>query len=218
MQMNISKMIVSLLLAFCFSVSANEVTREDIFTLAESFIGQTDPSGEKQEELEALIAEFMLDKPALSMQEKAAKVIGTWNQVWGPYAFDGSDSVPRGMDVTKIFQYISPNGYYYNFGEYKILGVRTRTFLRGIYEVGDEEIKVEFNKTGLLLKDIDYVLAGEAIEKKEVRTIYFPESFPPVGISGILTEVYADDEIRINYGTILDSTSGPALFIMRKVR
>lgn len=218
MQFNFLKMVLGLIVIFSFSVSANEVTRDDIFRLAESFVGQTDPTGEKQEELEALIEEFMLDKPILSMQERAMKVIGTWNQVWGPYAFDGSEDVPRGMDVTKIYQYISPNGYYYNFGEYRFFGIRSRTFLRGNYEIGQDEIKVRFNKTGLLLKEMNYALAGEAIEKKEVRTVYFPESFPPVGIGGTSVEVYSDDEIRINYGTIDDSDAGPALFIMRRVR
>lgn len=192
--------------------------RAEIVSLAESFKGQTDPDGSKQKELESLIEKFMQGRANLTIGERAAKIAGnTWNQIWGPYAFDGTDNLPPGIDVNQIYQYVSEEGYYYNFAEYTLLGRTVRTFLRGNYEVLTDSIAVEFNKTGLLLEDLPYDTAGDLIENKEARVLNFPSFLPPVGIGGKLEEVYADDEIRINYGVIGDDLSTKALFVMRKV-
>lgn len=194
------------------------VLKKEIFKLAESFKGQVDPDRSRQDQLQVLVDKLLQGEPNTSMKDKAIKAVGTWNQVWGPYAFDGSNSVPRGQLVDKIYQYISPNGYYYNFAEYKVLGRTVRSFLRGVYDIKTDRIRVEFNEIGVLREDPDYKTAGEDIEQGKMKVFKIPGNFPPIGVKGYLIEAYADDEIRINYGVVGDDISEPAMFIMRKVK
>lgn len=217
-------MILTFFLSSFFSTSifAREIKeiKIEILELAESFKGQMDIDGSKQAAIEELVEELLREVPSLSMAQKAERAFGVWNQVWGPYAFDDSDRMPPGIDVNKIYQYISREGYYYNFAEYKLLGARLRMFLRGNYSLASDRINVEFNRTGLIREtgDIDYFNAGDNIEKGKLKVINFPQNLPPVGVKGALVEVYADDEMRINYGVVGDDLSSQAIFVMRRVK
>lgn len=217
-------LIFSLMMSFVLITSAsardlNEI-KSDILKLAESYKGQMDLDGSKQAAIEDLVEELLAEVPTLSMAQKAEKALGIWNQVWGPYAFDDSDRMPPGIDVDKIYQYISKDGYYYNFAEYKLVGVRLKTFLRGVYSLASDRIQVEFNRTGLIRErgNIDYSVAGDMIESGKFKVLNFPSNLPPVGVKGALVEVYADDEIRINYGVIGDDLASKAIFVMRRVK
>lgn len=196
----------------------NEI-KQDIFTMAESFKGQTDPDGSKKKALEVLIKELMQQVPARTMQERAVNALGVWNQVWGPYAFDGSDNIPPGQDPAKIYQYISDQGFYYNFGEFNLLGLNIKFYVKGEYEITDDRINVEFTNQGIVReREVNYATLGDEIEADTVRRTQIPGNIPPVGVKGGLVEVYADDELRINYGVVGSDLSDPALFIMRRVR
>ena len=193
--------------------------KAEIFKLAESFVGQTDPDGSKQKKLEVLVNKLRELIPEQTMQERAMDSVGVWNQVWGPYAFDGSDTVPPGQDPRGIYQYISPDGFYYNFGEYNFLGLNIKFFVRGDYRILDDRIRVEFTDHGLVKeKEVNYLTLGEELESGTARRYDFPRSLPPVGVEGALVEVYADDEIRINYGVQGQDLSDKTIFIMRKVQ
>ena len=211
-----------LFIGFITTSFARDITtiKLEILEMAESFKGQTDEDGSKQEALEILIDELMTFVPNMSMEEKAMRALGTWNQVWGPYAFDDSNTVPGGLNVDKIYQYISGDGYYYNFSEKKFAGINVKYFLRGEYEIAEDRINVKFTKTGLILKrgEVNYASAGEAIENKDLRVFNFPASLPPVGVSGALIEVYADEEMRINYGVVGGDIDNPALFILKRAK
>lgn len=197
-----------------------ERIKTEILELAYSFVGDVDLDGSKQAIIEEKIEELRNYIPHLSMQEKAEKVIGAWRQVWGPYAFDGSDSVPRGMDVNNIYQVIDADGFYYNFAKYNFGPIRSRTFLRGNFEIASDRIDVEFNQTGLILgeRDTPMPLLTQKLENREVRAVRFPDFLPPVGIGGALIEIYADDDIRLNYGVIGDDIDSPALFVMERFK
>lgn len=197
-----------------------ERIKNEIMNLAKSFTGQVDPDGSKQSRLEDKIEELKSYIPNLSMEERAENAIGAYRQVWGPYAFDGSDSVPRGMDVNNIYQVIDANGFYYNFAKYKFGPVRSRTFLRGNFEVTSDRIEVEFDQTGIILgeRQTPMPLLVSKLENREVRAIRFPDFLPPVGISGALIEIYADEDIRLNYGVIGDDIQDPALFVMERFK
>ncbi|GAB4417177.1 MAG: hypothetical protein OHK0056_25980 [Bacteriovoracaceae bacterium] len=207
---------------FMSSLQARELKeiKTEILKLAESYKGQMDLDGTKQAALEELVDELLAEVPPLTMAEKAQRAFGVWNQVWGPYAFDDSDRMPPGIDVDKIYQYISKDGYYYNFAEYKLLGVRLKTFLRGNYSLSDDRVQVQFNRTGLIRERgaISYLTAGEMIEQGKIKVFNFPENLPPAGVKGVLVEVYADDEMRINYGVVGEDLSSQAIFVMKRVK
>jgi hypothetical protein len=212
-------------LALCLSLfsaqasASNEVVQQlkkDIIDLAYSFEGQADPDLSKQAALEEKIDELLNYIPNLTMTEKAIRAIGSWRQIWGPYAFDDSQTVPDRMDVKNIYQVISPDGYYYNFGQYKFRTGVVRSFVRGIYEIQEDRIEVEFNGNGIILgqRQTPMYQLVDALENREIRAIRFPDFVPPIGIRGALIEVYADEDIRINYGVIGSDISKPALFVM----
>jgi len=190
--------------------------KKEILSMAYSFEGQADLDGTKQDALEEKIEELVNFIPNLTMTERALRAIGSWRQVWGPYAFDDSQTVPDRMDVKNIYQVISPDGYYYNFGQYIYRRGVVRSFVRGIYEIQEDRIEVEFNGNGIILgqpKTPMYLLV-DALENRDIRAIRFPDFVPPIGIRGALVEVYADQDIRINYGVVGSDISRPALFIM----
>lgn len=193
--------------------------KKDIFSLAESYQGQTDPDGSKQKALEVLIQELLKQVPARSMQERAVDALGVWNQVWGPYAFDGSDNIPPGQNPKKIYQYISDQGFYYNFGEFNFVGLNVKFYVRGEYDIMSDRIGVEFTNQGIVREaEVNYGTLGDEIEADTVRRFEIPGQLPPVGVKGGLIEMYADDELRVNYGVVGSDISDPALFIMKRVR
>lgn len=190
--------------------------KKEILELASSFEGQVDHEGELQEALEEKIDILLTLIPHLTMAEKAKRAVGAWRQVWGPYSYDGSNSIPRGMLVNQIFQVIDAKGHYYNFADYKWLGLRTRIFLRGNFSVEEDRIEVVFNKSGIVLgnRNAPRSQLARDLESGIARAIRFPDRFPPIGVTGALIEVYADKDIRINYGINGDETRPPTLFIM----
>lgn len=197
-----------------------ERIKAEILELAYEFVGDVDADGTKQAVIDDKIDELRNYIPNLSMQERAENAVGAWRQVWGPYAFDGSDSVPRGMDVNSIYQVIDADGFYYNFAKYNFGPITTRTFLRGNFEVTSDLIEVEFNQTGIILgeRQTPMPLLTDKLERGEVRAIRFPDFLPPVGISGALIEIYADEDIRLNYGVIGEEVESPALFVMESFK
>ncbi len=220
LQFLIIALFLSITSANSFETKQEEITflKQEILALAYSFEGQADIDGSKQEEIEVKIQELLLLVPRLSFQDRAVKAIGAWRQVWGPYAFDDSQTVPDRIDVKNIYQVIKPEGYYYNFAQYNFGNRLIRSFLRGNFEIRDDRIAVEFNRTGLILGNSDTPMPGlvDGLENRTVRAVRFPDFLPPSGIRGGLIEIYADDEIRLNYGTVGDNLDNPALFVMER--
>ena len=195
-----------------------EDVKNDIIDLAREFKGTTDPTGEKQEQLEERVEDLLAFVPNFTMEEKVLRAAGAWKQVWGPYAFNGSSGIPTGLNIDKIFQVLSKDGYYYNFAQYELFGLTFRSFLRGNYEIESDRVTVEFTNSGLILGEEDtpmYKLTDE-LENDEIRTIRFPSFLPPIGIEGSLIEVYADEDIRINYGTS-ENQPERSIFILKRV-
>lgn len=197
-----------------------EALKKEILELARSYSGQADASGELQASIETKVDELLAIVPNLSMEEKALRALGAWRQVWGPYSYDNSASVPRGIDVNQIYQIIFKEGYYYNFAVYNFLGIESRTFLRGNFSIEEDRIAVEFNKSGLILgkSQLPLPYQASALENQSLRALYFPDFLPPNGITGALIELYADQDIRINYGVIGDDVSQPVIFVMEPVK
>ena len=212
--------LLTLTSAHGFESKSQEINRlkQEILELAYSFEGQADTDGTKQDEIELKIQELLLLVPRLSFQDRAVKAIGAWRQVWGPYAFDDSQTVPDRMDVKNIYQVIKPEGYYYNFAQYKFGNRLVRSFLRGNFEIQNDRIAVEFNRTGLILGSTDVAMPDlvDALENRTVRAVRFPDFLPPSGVRGGLIEIYADEDIRLNYGTVGDNLENPALFVMER--
>ena len=202
---------------FSFGSELSEI-KSELIEKAKTFQGRIDTDGTLQKEIETIVAKLIPYQDNLTMEERALKAVGTWNQIWGPYAFDGSDSIPPGQDIKNIYQYISPHGYYYNFAEYVFLGKRFRTYLRGNYQIERDRINVEFNETGIIREDVNYITAGEKIENGKIKVFRLPRNLPPVGIGGALEEVYADEDLRVNYGTIGDDLSTKSIFTMQRVK
>lgn len=193
--------------------------KKEIMTMAKFYEGKADVDGKLQASLEDKVEQLERLIPYSSMEEKSAKIIGAWRQVFGPYSKNADGKVPSTSVTNHIYQIILPNGYFYNVALAKALGAQAVILLKGKYAVGAESIKATFVRNSVMVKNLPtdgtYYLLPEKLEKGEIKVFDLPKSLPPVGTSGELLEVYADQEIRILRGKS-PTFKKVALLIMEK--
>ncbi len=198
-----------------------QALKSQILELAASYSGQSDPDGSKAKSFEPLIAELLALSAPKTMQEKAVAAVGAWKQIWGPYSYNNSGAAPSGLDPNNIYQVISKTGFYTNVGIYDFLGLHLIGLLKGQYSVSQEKIGVQFKQSGILLEAVPkpYTLADLPALKEEGKLclLEFPKFLPPVGIKGVLIEVFDDPDLRITYGE-QEGKSAKTLYIMKRVQ
>ncbi len=218
---SLMKLILCSFLLFSFSVAqaSDERIRElktEILTLAQKFEGKTDVDGKLQAQIEEKVQDLERLIPALSMEERAAKIIGPWRQIFGPYSTTGDGTIPAGSRTDHIYQVVMPDGVFYNVALFERAGIKTVFLLKGNYTITPQAIDGIFVRNSVLLRNVpekNFADLAAKLEANELSVVHLPRWLPPVGLGGQLLEVYADQEIRILRG-LTAQFSRPALYIM----
>lgn len=189
------------------AISLANQTREDNFA-------------EVSDELWPYVEELTALAPERTDEETLAYLVGSWWQLWSNLEDMGPGFIK--MNRAEIYQVVSPYNYYYNFGESKVAGLfKTTGVLRGAYalgELGASSFDIEFTNVGFLLGGLrpnpELISLAHDIEAGDQEMGSFGSGQAPkgpVGITGTLTTLYVDDEIRIAGGsqdTFVDDESG----------
>lgn len=179
-----------------------------------------DNFAEVSAELWPYVDELVALAPQRVDEETLAYLVGNWWQLWSNLEDMGPGFIK--MNRLKIYQVVSPDNYYYNFGESKVAGLlKTTGVLRGAYalgELGASSFNIEFTKVGFLLGGLrpnpNLISLAQNIEAGDQWIGSFGSGEAPngpVGITGTLTTLYVDDELRIAGGsqdTFVDAESG----------
>lgn len=188
--------------------------KQEIVADIKSLCLSEDSDSEKRSKLLNLIDELKVvtNYPEIQTSYPVDKVEGAWRQLWT----DQEYPIPKflKLDPNRIFQVVSKDGFYWNLSDIWAFGVIPLTgCLRGKYEkiYGSPAVKVEFTKNGSRLFTLP---SGNIIEfmnlvetgKKWILSLSGKAPKGPIGIQGILTSIYVDDEIRIDGGAQLDFT------------
>jgi len=155
--------------------------------------------------------------PDLPEGDKVDLVVGEWEQLWSDAPFS---ELPGFCYVgDRMWQLVFAEGYYYNLAnvENRREGVR-RNFVRGVFTVEPESLAVEFTDAyfaeGMFDESTDLTAAALAAEAGEVER--GDPSFPPVGSSARLKNLYVDEVLRITTDGASASDSSN-IFVMRRV-
>ncbi len=175
-----------------------------------------DNTAEIRASLSVLVDELIALVPQRTEAEKAEEVAGGWFQVWSDNPFTTVPNIC--FDTFHIYQIVSLNGYYYNISQVNAFGSSLGYFIRGIYELGENALPVEFTDAYFsnepLPTGMDLVALTDQAENGEIMRAQIPPT-PVIGITGTLGNIYVDDLLRI----ITDGTpaSGNSdLYIMRR--
>lgn len=194
--------------------------KNDIMKLAREYKGKPDPYGDLQKALEQKVQDLEKILPYSTMRERAIKIAGAWKQVFGPYSPKADGKIQWGTDADNIYQVIFPSGFFYNVAVSKISKFKSVFLLKGEYKISDEAIEARFLRNSLMVNNIPHVgldMLPERLEQGEIKVIHLPRQLPPVGQTGELIEIYADDEIRILRGKSPGFVK-TALLIMERVK
>ena len=189
---------------------------------------------EARDKLDDLIIE-LINVTGYNKQTYPVELVeGAWRQLWT----DQSYPIPSFlmMDPERIFQVVSKDNHYWNLSDIWAFGIIPLTgCLRGKYAKDETtpSVRVEFTKNGSRLFTLpsgNIIDFTNLIESGKKWLFSFGKGLPPkgpIGITGMLTSVYVDDEIRIDGGTQYDfiDSSGKTivqgfegtLFILEKV-
>ena len=136
-----------------------------------------------------------------TQQEKQDLVIGTWYNLWSNLGYG-----PSAPDLRRIFQVVTSQGYYFNLSQSPapLLLIGTAVFaLRGAYAPIPEGFAIRFTRNGFFGGTLVgrtgaelFTLATD-IERGARPLIPLPG---PIGISGRLTNIYVDQDLRIAGG------------------
>jgi len=126
--------------------------------------------------LSVLVDELIALVPQRTEAEKAEEVAGGWLQVWSDNPFTTVPNIC--FDTDQIYQIVSPNGYYYNISQVNAFGNSLGYFIRGIYELGENALPVEFTdayfSTGPLPTGMDLVSLTDQAENGEIERAQLP--------------------------------------------
>lgn len=202
--------------------------KAEILTIAEYYLGQADPDLKIQKTLDPYVEKLTELSPQGPVADRIDVLDGRWQQVWGPYEYRKYDrSVDPTLDVTKIFQVVFKEGYYYNVSntlDKKTGKSKGTSLLRGKFKVGAaNDLNVQFTNlrriktkppVGLSYTDLPELSENDQLEgERNVLPSIFVRLF--FG-GGTLKEVYTDKDIRISYGTSKEAKA-PFLYIMKRV-
>ena len=140
------------------------------------------------------------------------KIAGSWKQIFTDQIYPMPAYLE--LDEDYVYQIVSKENHYWNISRIDLLGiVPTVGCLRGKYECipGEPSVNVEFTKSGFRPGYFPgYVPVTEyanSLESGNRWVFSFGSGVAPsgpVGITGKLTSVYVDSEIRIDMGEQYD--------------
>jgi hypothetical protein len=209
-------------------------TKQAVRAIAYANIDRMDNWDEVRAELEPHIQKLRRHFGTRSATAKIPLVKGAWRQIWSDFPYPGPSFIK--MDARQIYQVVTADGYYYNLGDNRALGVFGITgVLRGSYRPEGTKVVVQFTKSafrfGTLGKSEDLYELAEGLESGERFSLSLPGGGKapkgPVGISGTLENVYCDADLRVDVGTQTDFVDargqvaipgvGPKYFILDRV-
>ncbi len=183
-----------------------EELKEEITKIAAANTDRLDNLSQIRAQLEPLVQQLKM-RGDQTIEERITGKYGSWRQLWTD---DSDDTRPNTslttIDRSRTFQIVDPAGFFYNVSEIKTkLKVRVTAFLRGVYELEGDGVKIKF--TNLDIKALGTKRITETVYKLESKTEkFFPATrfskYPrgPVGAEGFIDTVYVDEDIRIDYG------------------
>jgi PAP_fibrillin len=205
-----------------------EKLKADILQLATSFQGQGDPDRSKQQQLERMVDQLVKLRPQKPVAERLSLLEGAWKQVWGPYDYRSNKrGVDPALDVERIYQVVSRDGYYYNVNPDPRHDQPRIGLLRGEYVLAPDEpssLHVRFTRfdqlKGCPPQGLSYIDLPKRMEQGELsQTSWLVPSFVVRWFfgKGTLREVYTDQDMRITYGSSQKDPENNAIYILKRV-
>ncbi len=205
---------------------SNDVTelKQEITVLAKANTSEIQNQAQVRKELDVLIAQLTANQPLVSEQDWVKFAPGSWRQIWS----DEADNSPQGSlprDLTKIFQYVSPEGRAVNFGERTLPNNKKVTFaLEAVGAVTgnaqNTKILNAFSRSqglasGEYLSNLAHdILSGDLQIFTGVKAGVFPKG--PIGAESDLTILFLDEDLKI--GTAPNVYTGASeMFVLERV-
>ena len=203
--------------------AAVRALKKEIINLAESYRGQDDPQGTKQDKLNTKIARLLREAPQSPAQDRVSDLAGAWEQVWGPYRYGRQGRLE--IDPSYVYQVVHEDGYYYNITRSEVRGKKITAFLRGEYVANGDRLDVRFTRNifyvggwipnGISIYDVAVLAESGVINGPDIPV---PEGQGPKGREGRLREVYVDGDLRITYGSEAGADPNVGdLYVLRRV-
>jgi hypothetical protein len=224
-----SVMIVSTFLTMHLAQASTEVEsrisqlKNQISSLAIQNISNIENRDEVRTQLDLLVLELHVLAGPVTEKTWSDFAPGSWQQIWS----DERDNSPIGtpqQDLTQIYQYISVNGWGYNFGERIISPTQSVTFALAVQGsiAGDQqttEITASFFRPAPLAKNESLAELSHKI-KTGAQSGFDPQQagqFPngPIGAKGILNLKFLDRDLKIGYAPNV-FTGVMELFVLRR--
>lgn len=174
--------------------------KSEIVSVARSYAGQDDKLVEARTTLDPLvkaIAKYNVEKTAA---DQLPLLVGAWKEIWS----DEREPAPPGfaIDRLQVYQVIDPNGFFYNFADTTTPFGPGVGILRGKYEPrSGVALNIEFTaskfRTESLAPGANLVDLVASVEAEGPSTASPDKPQGPVGVKGILENVYVDQDLRV---------------------
>ena len=182
---------------------------------------------EVRRQLDKMIVELRQEAGAVNEAAWVRYAPGSWQQIWSDERDMSPPNAPQ-QNLAQIYQYVSVEGWGYNFGERLIPGRGAVTFALAVqgsvqgHEQTTEITKAYFRASELLRnEDIEMLSvalqngAGESVSFVEREAGKFPNG--PIGAKGVLSLEFLDQDLKIGY-TRNVYTQDLELFVMKRVQ
>jgi hypothetical protein len=182
-----------------------------IVAIARANTTRVDNREEVRASLEPLVRELLARVPDKPESADAPLVTGAWKSEWSNLFID-----PR-ADLSRVYQVVFPEGFYYNVSLYT-LGATTRTnFLRGAFTDAGDFLDIRFTSDGFapawLPTGTDLVTAARLVEDGFLP-LEADAGSRAVGRRGTLRNAYVSRYLRVVTGE--SETQFDRLFILTR--
>lgn len=155
--------------------------------------------------------------PERTEAEKLEQVTGAWRQVWSDASLTDLPGVC--IEAEHMYQVVSPEGYYYNISQARLLGLEFMSYIRGTYTVEENflatEVANNFFSGDIPAPGTDLERLARRAEDGRISRARFVPPLPINGDTGRMANVYVDDDLRI----VTDGRpvgESEVLFVMRR--
>ena len=220
-----------LLIAATPGWACNSDAKQQLIAKATDFKGQSDPDRSKQQAMEVLVKQLLVDCPPAPLAQRLPLISGAWQQVWGPYTYrDRSRGVDKTLDPNNIYQVVFPEGFYYNVSPDRDSEGKSKNrtvLLRGEYRLDEKDptrLSVKFTNLQKLPGEQADPLTYGNLPQQVVNQQLQPKNILPgwfvrlIFGGGSLQEVYTDDDLRITYGSSKSNLKNNYIYVLKRVK
>jgi hypothetical protein len=188
-----------------------ELLKARIRTVAAANTGRTDNVKWVELQLRPLVAALSVLQPIRTPEQTNKKLEGPWRALWF-----NLDVRPFPVDAAHAYQVFTTRGYYYNLFNITLGGHAVAYALKAAYGPIPEGLSFRFMEGGYVdqtlagLDGIGLVRLAESIEDGTTPLTPVAGSLEdwPAGVTGKLTTLYVDDDLRIAGGELAPSFDG----------